>query len=189
MKVFSRSMIFPSIFFIGVCLVSNGCTSDRDLRKEIRAFYKTEINLPEHFLKIQSGKISDFCDYSDSDFTYVQFYGVGDCSDCAIEKITAYERIFELCDSLQNVTPLIIFSPSVDDMPEVIEKIVAKNFSFPLFIDDTSALNDATVIPVNPTFHSFLLSKDKHPVMVGNPIAGDALKSLFVNIVSSDSNI
>lgn len=80
---------------------------------------------------------------------------------------------------------MVIFSPYIDDVGELVRELINANYDFPVYID-----TDGSFVSLNPCipaeavmYHNFLINKKGNPVIVGLPTADDNFKEVFYNVL------
>lgn len=164
-----------------------GCHSGVLDRRRMTRFFRSEIILPEQMTLIQDGKVS-CCHPDDSGLVFVMYHGIDECYKCVIKNLEEHIELFDLCDSLGNVIPMLIISVESEDITEAINIALEKGYPFPLYIDDYWFRTDLNPYLSDTRFRYFLMSDQHKPVFVGNPILGEKLKKLFIKSVCLHNN-
>lgn len=173
-----KRIVFATVI-LSYAVVIASC-SRLETRREMKTFFKSTVITPETLGRIYDRNI--VFDGLPKDIPMLIIYNDStECNSCQINQVTLLEPIFELSDSLQSFKVIPIFSPSQEEYDATVEQLIMLNFKYPLYIDtfrDFGRLNDC--IPENRRFHCFLINSEGKPVFIGNPIASDALKTVFI---------
>ena len=137
----------------------------RDLIRLLRSFQETTIDLPDTLMFIK-GQNRGFCQIDYSLPVMLYYYGPDECSNCAINQLADKMPMSKIADSLKTFHVIILFSPKPEDVPQVVQRVLEKQFDFPVYVD----------------------FDEKHPVMVGNPLSSRTLMSIFTKTLSSLNN-
>lgn len=155
------------------------------LPRELREFMALEISIPSDMLCIEEGHVISASAVSDS-AVLVIYHGRNECSSCTIAHMYDNLSALEEISSCGKCRVMVIFSPPEDDVLDIIDKIRALKYPFPLYVDqygDFARLNPD--LPADKRFHSFLIGSSRHPVFVGNPSGSGRLYALFVKVLGS----
>ena len=166
-----------------VALTSCGfSTTDRVLRKMSEA----QFILPEGCLSVDGGHVSIYSPDSIAKAKFVIFYGPEECGSCRIDRLEGRDTLYRLAETRRNFDVQVIFSPSQEQVQEIMELLRRKAFKWPVLVDVQGTfmeLND--FVPDDNRFHYFLTDVDGSPVFVGNPLYSNSLWNLFIRAVDS----
>ena len=140
-------------------------TTDRVLRKMSEARFI----LPEGCLSVDSGHVSVYGPDSIAKAKFVIFYGPEECGSCRIDRLEGLDTLYRLAETRRNFDVQVIFSPSQEQVQEIMELLRRKAF----------------FVPQDNRFHYFLTDADGSPVFVGNPLYSNSLWTLFIRAVDS----
>ncbi len=166
------------------------CSNNRQLAGTLRDFRKSEIKTSLEIEKVQNrGIVTCIPDLAKA--RLVIYHDSLTCSNCQINHLHDKLDLYKLADSLDTFDVMTIFSPRDEEYDEVMKNLMLFNFPYPVYVDTYGAFRKANeCIPPDERFHIFLLDGTGHPVFVGNPLATNALWSLFEkalnNILDND---
>ncbi len=177
-----RSIVLLIIYFI---IISSCSNQDKETKKILQDFSKKTITIPTDLqvIKNREQTIIDTCTYRP---TLIIYYDTLSCGERQVENLDKFIDIYKLSDTLKTFDIMPIFSPKIEDYDNLIEKIIIKNFEYPIYIDFTGSFREINkYIPTNKKFHIFLLDADKKPIFVGNPIISGDLWELFISVLNN----
>jgi hypothetical protein len=80
---------------------------------------------------------------------------------------------------------LVVFSPSSEEVPEILSQLTVRNYHNAVLIDVTGSFAKSNeFIPEESAYHCFLTDIERHPVFVGDPLASSAMWNLFIGKIS-----
>lgn len=179
------SLVRLSVIALICALALNSCgfsATDRVLRKMSEA----EFVLPDGCLLVDSGHVSVYRSDSVAKAKFVIFYGPEECGSCRIDRLEGLDTLYRLAETRRNFDVQVIFSPSQEQVQEIMELLRRKAFKWPVLVDVQGTfmeLND--FVPDDNRFHYFLTDADGRPVFVGNPLFSNSLWNLFIRAVDS----
>ena len=152
--------------------------SSVELRRAVRQFESSRIELPSSVIKIEKG-VASYDVLNVQGFVYVVYYSPDECTSCAINHMTDNSRLFDLADSTKAFVPLVIMTPTEKaDENVLIEELQVMDPGFPVYIDRDSDLSKK--VPSDRRLHSFLLDESGRPVLVGNASRSIELEKLLL---------
>ncbi len=165
-----------------IIILSVHSCSQQQIKNQIASFCESVIQFP-YDLEVWH----DNCMHSDSlyriptnSIKFVFYFSEDECSSCAIEGLGIYEEFFRL--TVDDIFyPMIIFSPKDGQEYKALQvNLKLTPFPYPIYIDKRHIFQQLNVkIPKDTRYHSFLLDKNNRVVLVGNPLASDAMWTLF----------
>lgn len=168
-----------------LALISTSCVEQRKVRKIMSEFVETEIVIPDDLECIYKRNISGIRKDTLKPNKLIVYYDNLDCSSCRISHLIDLYPIYDMADT-SGFSVLTIFSPKPEDVKDVILQLTIADHFMPIYVDATgefSRLNQS--IPSDLRFHSFLLDENNKPIFVGNPLLGEELMSLFLEVLSN----
>ena len=73
-----------------------------------------------------------------------------------------------------------------EEYDEVVKQLMILNFPYPVYVDYSCSFRKLnSFIPDDTRFHSFVIDKNGKPVFVGNPMSGQKMMDLFIQVVSN----
>ena len=109
------------------------------------------------------------------------------CHKCRIDNLGDYNSLQGYCKG-KGVDVVILFSPSEDNVHEVLEELLEAKYIFPVFVDQYGVFPEMNQhIPSSLNFYAFLLNEEGFPIFVGDPIYSKSDKTfdLFKRIVDN----
>lgn len=179
MKTAHAVLLFLGMLFFVFCGRESESTYLRDM---LSSFEAKSIHFPEKMLCVENG-VPGFRDVCISLPTLIIYVGPDECNDCALAHLLEKDTLFKWAEESKSFQVYVIFSPSHMDVPEILEKITAYRFPFPVYIDTEGYLHEQKAIPDDTRFHCFLLDRTQHPVLVGNPLGNTKMETLFWSVL------
>lgn len=158
-------------------------TRKRDIQKNINHWYHKEILFPESLENIQQDSLWKTWT-KQKKYKILTCVDTNDCTECKLN-LYDWKRIIAQTDSIRDtVTFLFIIHPQNISK---IERMKQKNkFEHPIFYDTLNKMEKLNHFPKNNTFRTFLLDKNNHVILVGNPIGNKTLWNLYKQIITRE---
>lgn len=171
-----KALLLCLVIFVASC-------SQWRIKSEIESFSKESIRLPTDLEIVQDGVVlpDSLKQTMTNPIKLVLFFSADRCTSCVIGRLGDYEKIFSLRAENQ-FSPIIIFSPKEDprEYKTLITDLKIQSLPYPIYIDKHNKFQQENPkLPEDTRYHTFLLDKNNHVVLVGNPLASDAMWSLF----------
>ena len=157
-----------------------GSCSNVQLKRQMQYVLGAEINLP-HNLEYVCGKDSISVDLNELKLIkLIQYYDPKECALCKATSLNDWLNIQGLTQENIDFGLYIVFAPSPEQYSEIkrIFRIQEKKYNIYLDKDNLYFEQNKQVLK-NRMFHTLLLDKDNRVVLVGNPLASDAMWTLF----------
>lgn len=173
--MFQRILSLSMGIFICAC-------SHQQVKEEIASFSKEAICLPAELEVVQGGVIPS--DSLNRILVYpiklIFYFSPERCTSCTVDRLGDYESIFNLTVE-DAFSPIIIFSSkNALEYKVLITELQIRSLPYPVYIDKQNIFQQLnSQLPKDTRYHSFLLDKNNRVVLVGNPLASDAMWSLF----------
>ena len=166
------------ILFLALAASLVSCESMR-IRKQMKAFMKSEIVLPEDLHHV-CGRSMETSSEIDAGPVLVMYHDSLECSSCQINHLFDNLSLYEKADTA-GFSVVTVFSPRQEEYDEVLKQLVLLDFPYPVYIDFSGSFRNGNMesIPEDRRFHTFLMDGDGHPVFVGNPTLSADLMALF----------
>ncbi len=169
------------IILLLVVFNTTSCTQWR-IKKQLESFCKETIYIPSEFDILQDGVLLDSLQQPLTDkIKFILYFSADRCTSCTIGKLSDYEKIVKL--KIKGLfSPIIIFSPKEDawEYKTLITDLKVQSLPYPIYIDRHNKFQQQNPkLPEDTRYHTFLLDKNNRVVLVGNPLASDAMWTLF----------
>lgn len=172
--VFRKGGKYNALFLFPVLL---GCKEQRT-RGTFSRFVQTTVNFPSRLLQVCAGTIDTVTIHIERP-TLVVYHDRLGCSSCEISHLYNWYGLYKESDNGQ-FDIIKIFSPSENELPEVLQQLEILNFPYPVYIDFNNNFRCCNKkFPEDRRFHCFLVNTDRKPIFVGNPLTSDKLNDLF----------
>jgi hypothetical protein len=173
----SRS--FPLLFLLLLPVISSCNSEVRRIRQTLAAFEKTAIVLPQDMLYVKDGERG--FGYQETPGPKLVYYvDSSECTSCAISHLNVFDPVFDWADSLQTFSVIIILSPKEEDQHKALLDLEMFPFKEIVYVDvNGSFMHSNPSIPSESRYHCFLIDENGYPFFVGNPLAGDKIRSVF----------
>lgn len=113
-------------------------------------------------------------------FKFVVYADSSECMSCMTGKLHGWDSFLAKLRIKENVIPIFIFSPKKDEMESIEVSLLLERLNFPVFIDTGYVfVNSNKFIPENPLFHTFLVDKNNHIILIGDPRRNRKVEELF----------
>ena len=174
--------IYRKILLLNFVILIASCSQWR-IKNEIESFSKEAIRLPTDLEIVQDGVVlpDSLKQTLTNPVKLILYFSANRCTSCVIKGLRDYDKIFALKVENQ-FSPLIIFSPRdrAQEYKALITDLKLQSLPYPIYIDKHDEFQQLnTKLPEDTRYHIFLLDKDNHIVLVGNPLASNAMWSLF----------
>lgn len=183
-----RKIVYYYLLFFILQTLFLSCTAAENekeyLRGELKSFMESSICIPQNLTMVRQGKPFPFIP-QDSLPILITFIDENECSDCRLSHLFEYDGLFQLSYDSNAFQFLIIFSPSENEKESVLEKLFESNYTFPILFDSYAEFKTLNHIPSDLRFHTFLIDKDKHPIMVGSPLINKRVEALFFKLIKT----
>lgn len=179
MQTLLRSILLIPLLSLGL----TSCGEKARIRENMVRFMKSEIVIPDDLECINNRDITPICKEIFMPNKFIIYYDSLDCSSCRISHLVDIYPIYEMADTI-NFTVITIFSPSCENMEEVIEQLMMLNHPIPIYVDTQksfSRINEK--IPSDYRFHNFLIDNNNRVIYVGNPLTNTQMSKLFIQTI------
>ena len=167
-------------------LMLSSCSSEyAKVRKELKLFERSAIELPSDMLIISEGKVQPYQGSTLTDNTFFIYYPSVDCSDCLASKLSALFPLYSLMKE-SGFKMKCIISPADGSSDELVSKLTSIISPYDLYLDVSdsfSYLNRS--LPPDSRFHFFCTDSSGKPFFVGNPCSDVKSYKLFVKLIKS----
>jgi len=168
-------------------LFLTSCNSEkRQIRKVLESFEQTTVLLPTDMMYVEDGKRG--YGYQDTLIPKLVYYvDSTECSSCAISHMNVFAPVFNWADSLQTFSVVIIISPKEEDQHKTLLDLEMSPFKEKVYVDVNGSFRHSNpYIPSESRYHCFLIDENGHPFFVGNPLAGDRIRSVFFSVLNDN---
>lgn len=166
---------------ICTCCGQSGKTSED---KRIAKILGQVVHLPPTLHTIQPNTGTLFNDTSTIKF--VSYFNAEGCTSCKLKDLYTWRRLLHQEDSLpqwRSLFCIFIFNTSKMVYPE--QTLSTYRFNHPMIIDSLGDFERANPgLPTNPQFHTFLLDRNNHVVLVGSPIGNPKMWELYKSTIA-----
>lgn len=159
------------LILLMVCAISISCKNN-DIQNKLQKFINSEIIIPNNMDVFPDGCAQQF-----DGPKLVYFVDSIGCISCRLNHL--FENLNILNESDAKCTVLPIIAPNKNNQ-EVLLLIREHNIHIPIYIDKENSFYKLNkTLPPDYKYHSFLLDKNNQVVLVGDPLASDAMWTLF----------
>ena len=150
--------------------------------QQVKQWQGKEIYFPDSLTSRIMGKDTSCTELFNKDYKILVFVDSTDCTEC---KLQLYEWSKLINNSQQYNDKLSIIFIIHTPNPKNIDIICKKNkFNYPLFYDKKNITNTLNHFPKEIEFQTFLLDKNNHVIIIGNPIKNTKMWNLYMKIIS-----
>lgn len=164
-------------------LILAGCKNQKkQMAKELAGFVGSEILIPNNMRVLLEGRdtlMED--DLLKAEMKIVVYNDTTGCSSCKISHLNEWNEMLDFTRKFDGkVSVVYVFSPSPNNVREVIIALKTYGFTYPVFLDETNAFKvQNACIPAGATYHTFLLDRENRVVLVGDPTWNENLSELY----------
>ena len=108
------------------------------------------------------------------------------CMECKL-KLPVWKDFISYLDSVSDHTVKVIFILHPRDKKEMVHLLEYNDFSYPVCLDIKGSFDKINKIPSNLAFQTFLLDNRNKVIAIGNPIHNPNVRTLYLNLILSDS--
>ena len=162
-----------------ICIMLTSCGERAKVRKLITDFMKSEIVIPENLYVIEEKMYHEADKSALKDLKLVMYIDSSSCGSCRIARFWEMIPLYELSESDSRFSVMAIFSPTIDELPEMERQLMALDFPYPVYVDIYREFALHNRIPADSRFHDFLIDADGTILFVGNPLGTDRLMTVF----------
>lgn len=187
MKLSCGTLLFVFSIIIASIIVSS-CSNRFRLKATMKEFVKEEIIIPDNLYVVENGNYSkdDFQNLDDS--RLIIYIDSLSCNTCRITHLLEMLPLYEFSEEDGRFSILPIFSPKIDDLPDIEQQLLLLDFPYPIYVDVYGEFAQKNNIPVDNRFHNFLIDEVGKVRFVGNPIDNEQLRSIFINTLNNINN-
>lgn len=176
------------LYSVLVCISFAACDMKQTETKNILSeMSKNKIDIP--FSKMG-------CFHSDADtlrsvmgvepkYTFVHYVDSSQCSPCALDRMYTWNKFVDEY-SKKGVRFVFVVEPKIEQMEDVHFSIASSGLHSPVYVDSLFAFRKQNKkLPTEQQYHSFLLDKLGHVILVGNPLQNSKIEELLDKIINN----
>lgn len=120
-------------------------------------------------------------------YTFVHYVDSSQCSPCALDRMYTWNKFVDEY-SKKGVRFAFIVEPKIEQMEDVHFSIASSGLHSPIYVDSLFAFRKQNKnLPTEQKYHSFLLDKLGHVILVGNPLQNSKIEELLDKIINNKS--
>lgn len=171
---------------LGILLLATSCTRLK-LEKELELFTQTEIQLPKNLAIVQNGAFQDLSfDIPKHPIKLIIYYSPESCSSCQAAHLYKLEQLFCYKSDKHLFTPMIIMSPDEQQYALTLKLLKSQTNPFPVYLDRKDEFRQLNPnLPKDTRFHTFLLDRHNHIVLIGDPLLNTDMRKLFESTLNN----
>ncbi len=179
-----RCFLF-GIIFCALCFCC--CSSEKNEAK------KTLIEMSKHKVVLPLNEMGCFHSAVDTlesnvltpmKYNYVHYVDSSQCSPCALDRMYNWNKLVDKY-SKKGINFVFVIEPKKEQLEDVHFAIESSGLRNPVYVDSLYAFRKQNAfLPEDKMYHSFLLDKNGHVVLVGNLLQNDRVKDLLDAIVN-----
>lgn len=184
-KAKNSSYIIAVILTFSVVSVILISSCNNDMESSIRSMLAANPNICTSDMKlILPMHYKDSLGYNKKlqreSFKLVVYADSSECMSCATSKMHSWDTFLTSLHTKKDVTPIFIFSPKKNEMESLEVSLLLEKLNFPVFIDTGHVfVNTNKYISENPLLHTFLVDKNNHIILIGDPRRNNKVEELF----------
>lgn len=118
-------------------------------------------------------------------YTFVHYVDSSQCSPCALDRMYTWNKFVDEY-SKKGVRFAFIVEPKIEQMEDVHFSIASSGLHSPIYVDSLFAFRKQNKnLPTDQKYHSFLLDKLGHVILVGNPLQNSKIEELLDKIINN----
>ena len=118
-------------------------------------------------------------------YTFVHYVDSSQCSPCALDRMYTWNKFIDEY-SKKGVRFAFIVEPKIEQMEDVHFSIASSGLHSPIYVDSLFAFRKQNKkLPTEQKYHSFLLDKLGHVILVGNPLQNSKIEELLDKIINN----
>ena len=185
-----KLLLISSLALIGVVLMFKEDIPTLVLRHQLKKMTSATMVFPKEMVCVKKGAIIEDSILEGPRIpTLVIYIDSTQCGGCQMDKLYRYTSLYE--QSMENkVFQLrIIISPKTREYWGLLNQIIAHQYVFPVYFDTQNRVKiENSFLSENTVYHSFLLDRENHPIMVGDPTASNKLYAVFLAALEQEIN-
>lgn len=173
-------------FLVTVCLaaLSFGCSTSPE-GKLMKDFSSEEIVFPSSLERIE-GRSGRHPDLTVPAVRFVVYVDSLQCSTCHLNRMPKYSQYASLETLYPDFQMVAIIWPNAETAGTMAADIEHRKFRFDVFIDrDGSFMKANPKMPAKRDYHCFLVGRDGHPIIAGDPVDTKGKEMLLHNTLYS----
>ena len=169
---------FINIGIILLCVILFSCHQDssKEIEKTLEGWVGREIQFP----KTDSVNYASF--FEKWDYAVISYVDSVGCMSCKLN----FRKWKEVIDTFEVVTNkeigclLFLQTPYTEKIHYLLKW---DHFKAPICFDEDNVFNELNHFPANEMFHTFLLSKERKVLAVGDPVSNPKIRDLYLKII------
>lgn len=169
------------------CIACIGCKNSNTFEDDLKLFLSMKVNLPLERMKIIG---TDSCNskvIENKDWKLVVYTSPYRCAPCVVNSMHHWNEFIEWEENFQGKFELIfIFQPERKDKTQLISSLQMSRLKSEFYVDTIGFFTEANPrFPTDEKLHVFLLNKDNHVVLAGNPVENKNMKALIKQTIEN----
>ncbi len=175
-----------TLLILCLAAVLTGCGRQKT-QKQYDELVAKDIVVPSGMRQLVGGRDSIVLNPAAGAAKLVVWVDSTDCSPCRVGQLFQYYKVINYREEKgEEFAPIFIFSPSRDNLGDVMEALKNSEFDFPVFVDENYSFKKANShIPADNKFHAFLLDKNGKVGLVGDPTRYPDLWELYKTTIAT----
>ena len=171
---------------VALCLAALfiGCSTSPD-GKQMKEFASKKIVFPASLERIE-GRSGRHPDLTSPAVRFVVYVDSLQCSTCHLNRMPKYSQYASLETLYPDFQLVAIIWPNAETAETMAADIAHRKFQFDVFIDhDGSFMKANPMMPAKRDYHCFLVGRDGHPIIAGDPVDTKGKEMLLHNTLYS----
>ncbi len=185
--------IFPAknpgviVVLIGIYIFAfYGCNNDTNRSNAERVVYQWHgktITIPNDIKLTNHGSNSSEIPIQ-TPYKILLYVDSAGCSSCKLN-LSQWDDYIKEIDSIAPGKVQFEFWFAEWDSNEITTMLEVEGFKHPVFIDEENRINKLNGFPEQMEYQCFLLNSENEVIMIGNPILINAVKEVYMNVITS----
>lgn len=171
-------LILLSFFFLA-CQDNN----EKKVKQLVSEWQGKEIQFPKDMTFVRFMKDTIPFDISSSTYRILVYVDSVGCTSCKLQ-LPKWKSFIAQIDSLSESSIPFLFIFQSNNSEEIRYLLKSNGFDYPVSIDKKNVFSSNNKFPDDIMFHTFLLDKHNHVVIIGNPIYNLRIKDLYLKHIS-----
>ena len=173
------------VFTLLIVLCSCQESSKHNLHLLMREWQGKEIVFPSDLAFTVKGLDRVQFLHDSLDYKIVSYVDSMGCTSCKL-RLLSWKKLINEVGSFAQEKVLFVFYFHPKKISELSMILERDDFTYPVCIDEENTFYKTNHLPVNESFHTFLLDKNNKVLAIGNPIHNPKVKELYLKIIRGE---
>lgn len=174
-----------------ILIISISCSGiNKKLKEDYITLKSAKIIVPNDLRIMVKGKDSIINDFFDCESKMIVYIDSTSCNSCHVKSLIDWKVLMKQVSIIDNKFRFyFIFRPKKDEVNSIKITLLSLDFNYPVILDEEGKFRKANpALSTNKLLHTFLLDKNNHVILIGDPIGNLEINKLFLTLIGSTSN-